>query len=268
MTMMDAVIQFRGTIYEDGYGLIAQKVMRDSSISATAKAVYAYLCSFAGVGKDGERTAFPGVELMMNDLSIKSEDTFYKYRKELVTAGYITIEKVREKGKFERNLYFINAVPTDAVHEEKPHPKFSGMDEPHPKLSSTVKSSAENRGTNSIRSTSTSFNKKKERRKEGSAVAENDLAFEMLKSKSEKLYVNETETAANHLKEIYVKAKMKYGSLKAEIVEVACDEWMNNDVRHWEKNEFKERYEVGYPANYFLSCYEKAINLMQISLAN
>src|SRR3954452_25037865 len=97
---MDTVIQFRGTIYENGYGLIAQKVMRDKDLSPVAKSIYAYICSFAAVGKDGERTAFPGVKLMMYELGIKSEDTYYKHRKQLLEKVYISIEKQRQEGKF------------------------------------------------------------------------------------------------------------------------------------------------------------------------
>src|SRR4051794_40896002 len=102
---MDTVIQFRGTIYEKGYGLIAQKVMRDRDLSPTAKSIYAYICSFANVGEGGERSAFPGVELMMVELGIKTDDTYYKHRKQLLAKGYLTIEKNRKVGKFDNNVY-------------------------------------------------------------------------------------------------------------------------------------------------------------------
>jgi hypothetical protein len=117
---MDMVIQFRGTIYENGYGQIAQKVMRDKSIHTTAKAIYGYLCSFAGGRLEDDKYAFPSVELMMDELNIKSEDTFYKYRKQLTDAGYLTVEQKKDsKGRFVRNLYIIEAVP---------HPKISSTD--------------------------------------------------------------------------------------------------------------------------------------------
>ena len=67
--MADIVIQFRGTIYENGYGQIAQKVMRDKSLHAMSKAIYAYLVSFAGQ----TRTAFPSVELMLDELGMSEE---------------------------------------------------------------------------------------------------------------------------------------------------------------------------------------------------
>jgi len=160
---MDTVIQFRGTIYENGYGLIAQKVMRDKDLSPVAKSIYAYICSFAGVGKDGERSAFPGVQLMMNELGIKTEDTYYKHRKQLLEKGYITIEKQRQEGRFDKNIYYIEAVPVPLEIEKnidtkgnEPHPKKSGT-APYPKKSSTAKS-----GTNSNSFNSNSFYKEEE----------------------------------------------------------------------------------------------------------
>lgn len=144
---MDLVIQFEGTVYEQGYGLIAQKVMRDKDLHPVSKSIYAYLCSFAGVGKDGERSAFPGVSLMMHELGIKTDDTFYKYRKQLVQKGYIKIEKRRQTGaKFDNNIYKIIAVPVE-MPKEIPTPKISGMEEPHPNLSSTVEPSTVKQGT-------------------------------------------------------------------------------------------------------------------------
>jgi DnaD/phage-associated family protein len=154
---MDQVIQFEGTIYEQGYGLIAQKVMRDRDLSPVAKTIYGYLCSFAGVGKDGERSAFPGVSLMMAELNIKTDDTFYKYRKQLVEKGYIKIEKRRQVGsKFDSNIYKIVAVPVAVIVEkskeqpkeqEKPYPNLSGVEKPYPNLSCTEKPSTEKQGT-------------------------------------------------------------------------------------------------------------------------
>jgi hypothetical protein len=68
---MDMVIQFRGTIYEKGYGQVAQLVMRDKTLKPTAKAIYAYLCSFAWGGVDSDRKAFPTVKQQCYELSIR-----------------------------------------------------------------------------------------------------------------------------------------------------------------------------------------------------
>lgn len=153
---MDAVIQFRGTIYENGYGLIAQKVMRDKGLPKQSKLIYAYMCSFASINtENGERTAFPSVSLQCDELGM-NQDTYYKWRKHLVDRGFITIEKAKnEKGRFERNIYYIESVPT-------PKPAPEQESEPYPKNSGTVKSDTENRGTNSNSFDSNSLNTEKE----------------------------------------------------------------------------------------------------------
>jgi hypothetical protein len=162
--MMDSVIQFRGTIYENGYGLLAQKVMRDKRLPKQSKLIYAYMCSFAGVDENGNRSAFPSVALQCDELGM-NETTYYKWRKYLVELGYITIEKQKtNQGKFDRNLYFIEAMPVEKEPEKvetEPYPKKSGM-EPTPKNSCTVKGSMEKSGTNSNSSNSNSFNSNKE----------------------------------------------------------------------------------------------------------
>lgn len=184
---MDYVIQFEGTIYEQGYGLIAQKVMRDKELSPVSKSIYAYLCSFAGVGKDGERTAFPGVSLMMAELNIKTDDTFYKYRKQLVQKGYIKVEKRRQVGaKFDSNIYKIVAVPVELPKEQlkeepkkqqetenKPSPNLSGMEKPYPNFSSTEKPSTVKSGT-IINSFNINSLNKREEEEEKAARQENE----------------------------------------------------------------------------------------------
>jgi hypothetical protein len=145
---MDSVIQFRGTIYENGYGLIASKVMRDKSIPKQSRLIYAYMCSFASIDKDGNRVAFPSVSLQCEELDM-SEDTYYKWRKVLEQRGLITIEKRKENGKFERNLYFIEAVPVPKDTSSEPYPKNSGTE-----VSGTEKQGAIINSSNSI-----SFNK-------------------------------------------------------------------------------------------------------------
>ncbi|WP_051272229.1 helix-turn-helix domain-containing protein [Shimazuella kribbensis] len=115
----DSVVQFRGTVYENGSGMVAKKVMRDITISRDAKALYAYLCSFAWGGTDTERSAFPKVETQCHELQIKTEKSYYRYRKELLMSGYITIEKKRNtEGKFKSNIYYIEAVPVPKTEEE------------------------------------------------------------------------------------------------------------------------------------------------------
>lgn len=98
--MADKITQFKGTIYENGYGLIAKKPMKDSELSIGAKGLYAYICSYAG----NENKAFPSRELITHELSI-SKDTFNKYKNELLEKDYLAIIQVKSNGKFKRNEY-------------------------------------------------------------------------------------------------------------------------------------------------------------------
>ncbi len=90
----------------DGYGIVPKLVMRDKNLTPEAKAIYSYMCSFAGAGK----TAFPSVELMCAELCMTRE-RFYKHRKLLVAYGYITIFQEKEKGKMKRNIYTLAHFP-------------------------------------------------------------------------------------------------------------------------------------------------------------
>lgn len=161
---MESVIQFEGTIYENGYGLIAQKVMRDKTLSKQAKVIYSYMCSFAGVGKDGERSAFPSVSLQCHELGM-SEKTYYRWREQLVSKGYIKIKKNRQDGaKFANNIYSIVAVPVATIEngEKKPYGKNDSTVEPYGKNACTEKACTENDGTIINSSISNIFKKEEE----------------------------------------------------------------------------------------------------------
>ena len=92
--------------FEKGYGFVAKKEMRDKTLNILSKAVYAYICSQAGKGKD----AFPSQNLICRDLGI-GKSTLVKYIKELKDRGYVTVIQHKEKGKFAQNLYTVNAIP-------------------------------------------------------------------------------------------------------------------------------------------------------------
>jgi hypothetical protein len=118
---MEAVVQFEGTIYEKGYGLIARTAMRDKTLDSKSKAIYAYICSFASNKNGRERVAFPSVILQCDELGM-TEETYYKYRKPLIKKGYLTIYKGRnEQGKFNRNIYTVSAVPVPVNDVVIPH---------------------------------------------------------------------------------------------------------------------------------------------------
>lgn len=107
-----------------GYGLVRQTVMRDSTLSIPAKALFAYLASFAGASSK----AWPSVSLIMKELNM-SKDTFYKYIKELRDRGYIEVEKKRKNGKWLSNIYTL-------------------VEPPCPKIPDTVKPDTVNQDTN------------------------------------------------------------------------------------------------------------------------
>ncbi|MEX5937173.1 helix-turn-helix domain-containing protein [Mammaliicoccus sciuri] len=86
-----------------GYGLVFKSVLKRNDVDAEAKALYAYLSSYAG----SNTKAFPGVSLICHDLNI-SEKRFQKYRKQLEDAGVITINRKRTDNGFSKNIYTIN----------------------------------------------------------------------------------------------------------------------------------------------------------------
>lgn len=86
----------------ESYGIVLQRILRDSSLSAEAKAIYAYLCTFAG--SDG--TCYPSVSIMCKELDI-SENRFYRHMKHLRDRGIVTVEKTRSKCRFAQNVYTV-----------------------------------------------------------------------------------------------------------------------------------------------------------------
>jgi len=162
--MSNAVIQFRGTIYENGYGQLSLKVMKDTTLNKQSRLIYAYMCAYAGGSLEGERTAFPSIDLQCHELGM-SPDTYYKHRKPLIDRGLITIEKRRQEGsKFENNLYYINAVVNEPKkEEEKPKKPAVKVSKPYPKKPYTENSDAEKSGTitkNTITKNSNTINNK------------------------------------------------------------------------------------------------------------
>ena len=89
-------------IYAEGYGIIAKTAMQDKNLHITAKAIYAYMVSFAG----NSNNCFPTRSKIVYDLGINNK-TFGKYLSQLIENGYIKAEQQKENGKFARNIYTI-----------------------------------------------------------------------------------------------------------------------------------------------------------------
>lgn len=124
-------------INKDGYGIIPKSVMQDRNLSIAAKALYAYFCSFAGQGD----CCFPTRKKICNDLDI-SNDSLGKYINQLVSEGYLTVEQVKENGRFSHNVYTL------------PDTKL-----PCPKISDTENSDTENSDTKNNNSKNNNISK-------------------------------------------------------------------------------------------------------------
>lgn len=149
-------IKYEGkSILCKGYGTIPKFIMQ-ADISIEAKAIYAYMCSFAGAGQ----SAFPSVEKILIDLNI-SKDRFYKHRKELITNGFIRIERNRIKGKVMKNTYIIPQILMN-IEEEKPFPQNKEMDiKPIPYFNDTRNKDTKNKDTGNKESNNNKTNNNK-----------------------------------------------------------------------------------------------------------
>ena len=127
-------------INSQGFGIIPKLIMQDRNISATAKCIYAYFCSFAGAGGQ----CFPTRKKICYDLCI-SQDTLSKHLNQLIKYGYISCEQIKENGRFSHNVY--------TLVTNLPLPKISDTVEsdtklPLPKISDTVKLDTKNNNNN------------------------------------------------------------------------------------------------------------------------
>ena len=94
-------------VMSEGYGIIPKKVMKDKDLSIDAKAIYAFISSYAGAGS----TSFPSVNLITDMLGI-SRQRFNKHRKLLEDKGYITINNKRTPGgSWGNNVYTLETLP-------------------------------------------------------------------------------------------------------------------------------------------------------------
>ena len=110
------VEQFKGTIYEQGWGMLSKRVMQDKNLTVGAKALYAYLCSYAW----GKSECYPTVGSIMEDLGI-ADKTFTRYRNELQQSGYVTVEFRNVRGQ-NRNVYLLNSTPVKMSPPSKKTP--------------------------------------------------------------------------------------------------------------------------------------------------
>lgn len=79
-----------------GYGEIYKVVMCDPTLPLTAKALYAYFCSYTGAGS----AASPSRDKIIKDLHF-NKDTFTKYLNALIDAKYIIRKRTRSGNVYE-----------------------------------------------------------------------------------------------------------------------------------------------------------------------
>ena len=94
-------------VMSKGYGTIPKLVMQHEDLSIEAKAIYAYLASFAGAGD----TAYPSVSIMCKHLGI-SKDRFYRHRKSLLDNDFIRITQHQNEGGWSNNVYTVVSTPS------------------------------------------------------------------------------------------------------------------------------------------------------------
>ena len=94
-------------IYENGFGLISNAVMRDPRLSCVSKAIYSYITSFTGAGKN---SSFPSVKTILEELKL-SRVTYYKHRAPLLELGYIrVVRKPKVGNRYGGNIYVIQPI--------------------------------------------------------------------------------------------------------------------------------------------------------------
>ena len=132
-----------------GYGLVFKRVMKDTSISIEAKALYSYLSAYAGANE----TAFPGVSLICHELNISGK-RFQKYRKQLEDNGYLSIKRERTNNGFSKNIYTIEHNPVSGHFV--PVQNLPGRNLPGQNVGTTINSSTINSITNNSQTINTS----------------------------------------------------------------------------------------------------------------
>lgn len=94
------IIQMQG-INAQGFGIIPKMVMQDKRLTAEAKAIYGYFCSYAGAGQ----IAFPSRNKIVSDLGMGIR-RYYNHFNLLTKYGYIKAEQEKSStGQFQRNIY-------------------------------------------------------------------------------------------------------------------------------------------------------------------
>lgn len=129
-----------GGLFSKGFGFSPKSVMKDKRLSIEAKAIYAYLASYAGTGL----TAFPSISLICTDLGI-GKNRYFKHRKCLIDCGYITITQTKMGNKFTNNVYKLELEPSTSFECTQ----FETTQNETPQIGATNSNSSNNNNLNS-----------------------------------------------------------------------------------------------------------------------
>jgi hypothetical protein len=202
---MDKISFEKNSVLSKGYGILPKKVMTDTQLTIEAKAIYAYLVSYAGAGE----IAFPGVEIMLHHLKI-SKDRFYRHRKLLIQQGYIRVVSVTNpRGEFKNNHYIILSTPC---------PCFADTDNP----------TTDNKDTNSNSLNSNSLNSNSNNTYITLASDELFLDFYL---KTHKKYLGKNHVRVTHEQKEYIERSIE------EIMSMGIeyDMWQEAVLEHFQK---------------------------------
>lgn len=135
-----------------GYGLVYSEIMRSKKLSPEAKAIYAYLCAFAGSGD----TCFPSVELMREELQM-SNDRFYRHLRPLLLSGIVKKAQERSGNRWGRTVYKLNHRP-DFQLPQNQYTENEDTEKQSPQIENTENLQTNNTSLNSTSYNNTSYN--------------------------------------------------------------------------------------------------------------
>nr|WP_321303429.1 conserved phage C-terminal domain-containing protein [uncultured Trichococcus sp.] len=210
-------------ILRDGYGYSPKKITRDASLSIEAKAIYAYLASFA----DENGIAYPGIELMCHELNI-SEKRFHRHKKQLIDQGFITVERERTDNGWSNNIYTLigysvtsHFVPLQNVPlRNVPLQNVTLQNDP------TIITSLNNTSLNNTSLNNTSLKEKQFVEQKPDPIPYREI-IDYLNQKAGKNYKH---TAAGNKK--VIKARWKEGCRLDQfkrVVDNKCQDWLNDE---------------------------------------
>ena len=93
-------LQFKQKWLNNGFTQVSNRLLRDISVSIGARLLYILLMSRCF----RKQFSYPGRDILMKELGIKSTKTFTLYKDELVNNDWILVKR---RGQGKTNIYFL-----------------------------------------------------------------------------------------------------------------------------------------------------------------